>query len=415
MMTDQDRAITYCRRAAALTGKGEFDEAAATYLRVLELEPDNTTAHIFLSAIRFYCGETELAESMLREGVRRKPFIIKQCRKEPTARILRVRGVEKSRYTLGRDGKGQYKIKLSGGNFSDTHLTDMDRYETVNFLVRDNNILSCPDIPEFNIIINSIADPDVELKSLATMAEFLRRRGSVPLINHPDRVAETSRDKNYLRLGGIDGIIFPKTVRLTVSGMDGRALINAVAENGFTYPFLVREPGSQTGRTFSIITAPHHLTAYAEERQAEELYFIRYVESLFLGSFFRKMRFFCVDGQLYPVVCHIDVKWNVHGENRAKIMKQNEWMMEDEKSFLADSRNYIGHDQYECLKGLYKLVGLDYFGIDFDITDDGRILIFELNPAMRHHFGHARKFPYLTPHLQAVTDAFNRMIDRKIG
>src|SRR3989338_3261907 len=150
-MTDQDKTTTdaspaygdaefYNNSTGALIGKGEFDEAAAACLKVLETEPDNTMAHIFLSAIRFYRGETEAAASILGEGVRRKPFIVKKCRKEPTARILRVRGIDNSRYTLGRNSKGQYKIKLSGGNFSDTHLTDMDRYETINFLVQDNNI-----------------------------------------------------------------------------------------------------------------------------------------------------------------------------------------------------------------------------------------------------------------------------------
>jgi hypothetical protein len=53
---------------------------------------------------------------------------------------------------------------------------------------------------------------------------------------------------------------------------------------------------------------------------------------------------------------------------------------------------------------------LDFFGVDFNVLDDGRILIFEMNPAMRHSFEHAQNFPYLIPHAQRITDAFQAMI-----
>jgi hypothetical protein len=33
-----------------------------------------------------------------------------------------------------------------------------------------------------------------------------------------------------------------------------------------------------------------------------------------------------------------------------------------------------------------------------------------MNPAMRHSFEHAQNFPYLMPHAQRITDAFQAMV-----
>ena len=96
-------------------------------------------------------------------------------------------------------------------------------------------------------------------------------------------------------------------------------------------------------------------------------------------------------------------------------MLNNRWMMEEELSFLLDHKSYVGSDALQTLQLIYERTQLDFFGIDFDVLPDGRLVIFELNPAMRHSFDHAKYFPYLRPHLQNITSAFNRMILRKIA
>ena len=44
---------------------------------------------------------------------------------------------------------------------------------------------------------------------------------------------------------------------------------------------------------------------------------------------------------------------------------------------------------------------------------NGDILIFELNPAMRHSFDHAKNFPYMAPYMHAIKDAFSNMVKQK--
>ena len=115
------------------------------------------------------------------------------------------------------------------------------------------------------------------------------------------------------------------------------------------------------------------------------------------------------------MVCHIDRVWNVHGDNRKDVMLQHKWMMEEEARFASDCKGHLGADAYQALHAIHGVIGLDFFGIDFTVRPDGSILVYELNPAMRHSYKHAKNFPYLQPSLDAITQAFNRMILDRLG
>ncbi len=331
------------------------------------------------------------------------------------ASILRLRGIQNAYYTLGKSQNQRPTLKLSGGNFSDVHLINRRKYTIINFFIMDGNLLRYDGIPDHDIIVNSISDPDVERESLETLTEFIKANPRVPVINNPGRVLETTRDNNHRRLGHLPGIQFPRTVRVTRRDMDERGADDPVERNGFAYPVVLRGAGSHTGRTFARIANQREMSQYLNETEGADIYVAEYVESPFREKYFRKLRVFFIDGDIYPVVCHIDTTWNVHGGNRRAIMRNCEWMMAKEKSFLSDCRDYLGPDRFEILPGLNGMVGLDFFGVDFTLTGDGAILIFELNPAMRHSFEHADNFPYLTPYMAEISAAFGRMIAGKLN
>jgi glutathione synthase/RimK-type ligase-like ATP-grasp enzyme len=255
----------------------------------------------------------------------------------------------------------------------------------------------------------------VEAASLKSVSAFLKRNPETAIINHPDKVLLTTRDKNCRRLNKIAGVRFPLTVRMIVDQAMLADPVKRVAELGFDYPVLVRNIGTQTGRTFVKADTPDRLCQTIAERKGEEIYLIQYIETLFRETCYRKMRAFFIGGRIYPVVCHIDDVWNVHGFNRTDVMAQNPWMMDEEKSYLADPRKYLGDTAYEILEELNRIVGLDFTGVDFTIMDDGTFLIYELNPAMRHSFDHARKFPYLRPYFKKISQAFSNMTGDKIA
>ena len=116
-----------------------------------------------------------------------------------------------------------------------------------------------------------------------------------------------------------------------------------------------------------------------------------------MWTYFRKMRLFCIDGEAYPVVCHFDHVWNVHGGNRRTAMKTSTEVMGQEQAFLADWREYIGAKAASAVEEVFARTRLDFFGMDFSVDDDGGLFIYELNATMRHSFDHAKVPPTNCP------------------
>ena len=399
----------------ALIRNGELEEAASFLRNAIEIDAAETNAYLSLSAIQRTINKFDEARKTLTEGVRNKPYIVNSHDTDSLPRILRLRGIQNAYYTLGMNPNKRPTLKLSGGNFSDMHLINRKKYSIINFFVLDGNMLRYDGPPEHDLIVNSISDPDVEHQSLDTLAEYLRVNPRVPVINDPGRVLETTRDNNHRRLGQIDGIHFPKTVRITHKDIVERSRNDLIEGNEFSFPIVIRRVGTHTGLTFAKISNDADLGRYLTNLEAADFYLSEYVENLFREKYFRKLRVFFIDGVIYPVVCHIDTTWNVHGGNRREIMRNENWMMAEEKSFLSDCPGYLGRERFDILSGLNDIVGLDFFGVDFTLTGDGTILIYELNPVMRHSFEHAGHFPYLTPYMVDISAAFDRMIVGKLN
>lgn len=408
-------AQVHARAGMLLLRLDERKGAARLLAKAVRLGTPALEVHFALSAAQWAGGQIDEARATLARALARRPF---ERRTEPpnaAARILRIQGLEHSHFMLGRRRSGESKIKIRGGNITDRYLTDPHIFAVADFYILGDNLPTCANLPPFDLVLNCISDPDWEAESLAVLKRFLDRHPGVPVINHPDRVMPTTRDGNHQRLKDVPGLYVPPTRRLSRDGLDAAAVIRAIGDGGFSYPVLVRQVGTHTGQTFRKIDAPDGLTDLFAQPPPRDIYLTQYEESLFRERYFRKMRVFFIDGRIHPVVCHIDTAWNVHGGNRTEVMAANDWMMEEERAFLADCRGYLGDAAFRTLEGLYDRIGLDFFGIDFTLMADGRILVYELNPTMRHSFDHAEHFPYLTPHLQRITDSFNEMLRSRVA
>ena len=74
-------------------------------------------------------------------------------------------------------------------------------------------------------------------------------------------------------------------------------------------------------------------------------------------------------------------------------MREQAWMQEDEANCL----NNLGATNHSALLAFLGDIGLDFCGVDFAVGRDGKIVIFEANPAMGHHCGHVKTTPYIKP------------------
>ena len=93
-------------------------------------------------------------------------------------------------------------------------------------------------------------------------------------------------------------------------------------------------------------------------------------------------------------------------------MSGNKELMGEELSFLSDWRSFVGSKAAQGIENVIRETPLEFFGIDFNVADDGSALIYELNATMRHSFEHAELFPYKQPFDEAISQAFQNMVAR---
>lgn len=400
-----------------LMAAGRIQLAIKIYEQIIELEPEDHDDHIRLSSLYYADGRKEESHSFLQSFFVKHPLSIETADREAGSlgSILQFSGFDKTRFKMARREDGSFRHYRSGGHFMLAHLLDSNSFDIQSFVVAGDNLSKKPPTGSHDLILNTIADADTEFSSLNSLEQYLATNTRTPLINHPTRVLATTRDNNYRTLNEIEGIRFPKTERFSTTGIAPGDLAAQMEADGFDYPLIVRETGTHTAVSTALVDDREALEAYIAAATGDCLYAIEFIESASDQGHYSKMRFFAIDGDLYPVVHHIDEVWNVHGGNRKTFMARHDWMLEKERRFMTDPAAVIGDAQYKLLQALPDIIGLDFFGFDFTLLADGTILIFELNPAMRHSYTHAENFPYLRPHLEAVESAFKAMVRRKIA
>ncbi len=405
------------RQARYLMTNGRFALAVKIFESLAAAAPENQEVHLNLASIFHALNRQDDARKLLVSFFAQCPteFIAADDSARKKGTLLVVSGFDKTYYKIGTRENGTFQRYRRGGHFMLKHLINTDPYDQYAYTISSDNISrSAPDV-QYDLLLNTIADADTEYNSLKSLEVYTNEHPVAPIVNHPSNVLKTTRDQNYQRLNGLPGIRFPKTQRFFVGDKSVQTIMDEIEAAAFAFPLIIRETGTHTAVSTLLAYQKSELEAYLADVSGDSIYVIEFIENASAEGHYTKMRFFAIDGQLYPVVRHVDKVWNVHGGNRKTFMKNYAWMVEKEKQFLSDPASVIGEDTFALLQKLPDFVGLEFFGFDFTILGDGTVLIFELNPAMRHSFSHAKNSPYMRPHLQKISDAFQAMVDRKIA
>ena len=398
-----------------LLSKGKFSEAAQAFLNCLKLSPNHYESGIALSSLADARGDRKAARAILNQVARSHPIIWEGKPDPSKPTLLRIRGIEDSAYRIVQKSDGTYTNVLRGGHFSIENLINRQQYNLMILNILENNIDELTNIPKFDLLLNTIACPDRKRASLLAAARFVDRYPQIPVIDDPRRVLETTRERNYLRLNMISGVSFPKTEKVRWDGMSFQGISQEISGLGFVFPFIVRLVGSQTGSSVKLVNNKQELYSYFQNSPADkEYYIIQFRDYRNAKNVYNKTRVFFIDGNFYPVANLFNDTWNVHSGDRYNVMDKNQWMQEEEQSFLNDPVAYLGSENLDKLYKIRDLIGLNFFGIDLTILPDGTLFIFELNAAMRHNFDHAKNFPYTEPHLRRISNAFDTMIQNRL-
>ena len=394
---------------------GKFNQALEVFRHCLAIDPHDYDSGLAFSSLLHGQGDLEGAKTMLAKVTRKHPyrFVSKPNPQKPS--ILRMRGLEGSAYSIVEQADGTFKHLLRGGHFSIGDLVDKSQINLTILNIFENNLEELNNLPKFDLILNTIACPDLKPVSLLAAARFVDRYPHIPLINHPRKVLATTRERNSLRLNMIRGVRFPKTEKITWDGISVEKVIQEILGWGFTFPLIVRKVGSQTGSSVAFLKNKSELKSHFQNSPSHQHYYvIQYHDCRYFQDVSNKTRVFFIDGKLYPVANLFNNDWNIHSGDRYNLMAKAPWTQEKEKTFLNDPIYYLGQENFTKLYQIRDVIGLDFFGIDFTILDDGTLFIFELNAAMRHNFDHAKNFPYTQPHLERISLAFNNMVQERL-
>jgi hypothetical protein len=261
-------------------------------------------------------------------------------------------------------------------------------------------------IRAYRAVVNVVADPVAEAKPLANTEELLAEYPG-KVINRPACVAATARDAVAKLLADVPGFVVPRATR--IESLDRPRLEEAFAES--PGGLIVRPINSQTGAGVRLLRTPEDLSAALSEYQGQAVFLTPFHDFRDPAGHFVKMRFFKVGSELFPEHRIAADVWNIHGADRQRLMRDSEDLKRAEHRFMEDPEAVLGADGMRALAAALDRFQLDYVGIDFAQLADGRLLLFEANPAMRLYREHGPKFGYLTPYLDRISQAFTRMIE----
>ena len=354
-----DNPLARVNLANLLLRATRYHEAREHYERALQADPDHAEAHQGLGAVLADLGDRDGAREHFRQGFRGHAVSTLPYRGDkPPIPLLQL-------------------VSSGGGNIPSALFLDDTSFLT-SVVVADYYDSSTP-LPPHRLIFNAIGDADLCGPALEAATRIIAG-AKVPVINDPRAVMRTGRSGNAERLCGIEGVRTARTNAIAhdeLAGADGPRLL---AERGFAFPLLLRSPGYHTGRNFVLVESAAGLSAAAAELPGEELLAIEYLDARGSDGSARKFRVMMIDGRLYPLHLAISQNWKVH--YFTSDMADQPGHRAEEAKFLEDMPAVLGPKALRALKAIQAALGLDYAGIDFGLSVEGDLLLFEANATM---------------------------------
>ncbi len=220
-------------------------------------------------------------------------------------------------------------------------------------------------------------------------------------INDPRRFETTAREALARTLADIDGVLPCDTNIVQREG------IEAIA-----YPSLVRPRDTHAGRGLALANSVDEVRAHVARFPCAAYHVTPFIDYRSSDGYYRKMRAIVVDGEAYPYHLAISSRWMVHYQGSP--MREHAWMREEEARFLRDPAVLVP-GWSERLHAIAQAIGLDYVGIDLGVLPDGRIVVFEADPAMLvHDEDPTGILGYKSSYFARIREAFHALIARRV-
>ncbi len=338
--------------ANALLANDALEEARFQFETALRLAPDHPDAHQGLANLLQQIGDSDGAEAHRRRSYGRRGLLhTPHLGDGEPCRVLIL-------------------ASAAGGNVPTRFILDPATFETHTLAVEA--FAPGASLPAHAVVFNTVGDADLSPEAFDA-AERVLAHTAAPVINPPARVRATDRQSNARRLARVPGVIAPR-----VDTVDREAVAARAAELG--YPLLLRSPGYHTGRHFTKVDHADALAAALAALPGRDLLLIQYLDARDADGRSRKYRAMMIGGALFPLHLAVSDDWKVHYFTSA--MADQPAYRAEEEAFLNDMAAVIGPRAMRALEGIRDVLALDYAGVDFGLSADGSVLLFEANATM---------------------------------
>ena len=296
------------------------------------------------------------------------------------AEILFIVGADREGQVRMQDGK----VRLAGA--TDLHLmlprsVPRHRLNVTPQLLRQRRR---PELIQYRYILNMITEPEHNDKVLETLRKLLRET-SGKVINRPEAVLRSTRDQVAKRLGGIQGLHVPKAMRLPAS--KPHLARQAIEQKGLHFPMILRRAGMHTGQTMTLVDDAASLPDDIEGEG--DLIATEFVDFKSADGLYRKYRAFFIGPHVIFRHMLVSDHWNVHARDRRRFMAERQELLDEEARLFEVTSGAFPPAVAKVLQVVRSQIDLDYFGMDFAIMPDERVVLFEANATMNF-------FPFLT-------------------
>ena len=392
----------------------DFDRAKPLLMKILNESPENFDAPYYLSAISTHQNDDERAKHFLTLASQRKPFL-KRGRHTQKPIVLKVRPFEGTKVKFKPTSDVKPGTRLVGGQLSTKYWIDKRQFHVMLGNAVDETFGDTA-APHFDVFFNAISDVDASPTALKGVDNFIAAHSPGQIINHPDALRRTQRNIVAGFARDTEGLWAGQTLRIPSEALASPDKAVSLIEAAMPYPILTRSAGTHTGSTLSLSKNRASLaTALNALKPHTDAYATEFVDISDASGVFQKIRCFFIDGQLYPIHNLRSYNWEVGRRgDRLQVMSRESWMRDDEIHCLDQFDDYLGRERLTALTHFMTRIGLDFCGVDFGIAPQGQVVIFEANPAMRHHYDHVTTAPYIEPAHDRATQAFNDMLNSRI-
>ncbi|HWZ47144.1 MAG TPA: tetratricopeptide repeat protein [Herbaspirillum sp.] len=364
---------------------GRLTQAEHYYRQVLALNSGYLDAHINLSALLLDDGRTEEAKRHIDFAYSRKNVF--------------------ERYTANANKTVLILFDAGRGNVNLTHLFNEKTNNIIDWMIEYAPDDQAARLPHYDLVFNAMGDADLTGNISGPLSRFLQVC-TKPLLNNPNQVASTARNKLPALLEGIDHLCIPAISRFADQHDWDEAILDQL-------PLLTRPVHTQGGIGLALWSDADALAQYRAQ-QSGPLYVSRFIDYRSADGCYRKYRMIFIDRKPYPYHMAISQHWMVHYQSAD--MEGTPWKLEEEIRFLQDPETALGTAAMQAIQAIGRRLDLDYAGIDFSLLPDGRILVFEANTSM---LVHPEIVPSVLEHknvyIQRIFDAFEALLQRTAG